>query len=42
MEHLIELSIVREMTGKRRHRVFAYVRYLEVLDRGTEPFRQYI
>jgi Fic family protein len=41
MEHLIDMSIVREMTGKRRHRVFAYVHYLEVLDRGTKPFRQY-
>jgi Fic family protein len=42
MEHLIKLSIVREVTGKRRRRVFAYVRYLDVLNRGTEPFRQSI
>jgi Fic family protein len=42
MEHLVKLSIVREVTGKRRRRVFAYARYLEVLNRGTEPFRQYI
>jgi Fic family protein len=42
MEHLTELSVVREMTGKRRRRVFAYVRYLEVLNPGTEPFRRYI
>ena len=30
-------GIVREMTGKRRHRVFAYSRYLSLLDQGTEP-----
>jgi hypothetical protein len=28
---------VREVTGKRRRRVFAYHKYLSVLDRGTEP-----
>jgi Fic family protein len=37
MAHLVRLRIVREMTGKRRRRVFAYVRYLDVLDVGTEP-----
>jgi hypothetical protein len=39
MEHLVRLGIVREMTGKRRRRVFAYVRYLDVLNLGTEPVR---
>jgi Fic family protein len=37
LEHLIELGIVRELTGKQRRRVFAYRKYLSVLDRGTEP-----
>jgi Fic family protein len=37
LEHLIELGIVRELTGKQRRRVFAYRKYLAVLDRGTEP-----
>jgi Fic family protein len=37
LEHLIALGIVREVTGKQRRRVFAYSRYLAVLDRGTEP-----
>jgi len=37
LEHLINLEIVREVTGKQRHRVFAYHKYLAVLDRGTEP-----
>jgi Fic family protein len=42
MEHLAKLGIAREVTGKRRRRVFAYARYLDVLNRGTEPFRQSI
>jgi Fic family protein len=42
MEHLAKLGIAREVTGKRRRRLFAYTRYLDVLNRGTEPFRQYI
>ena len=35
---LIEgLGIAREVTGRRRNRVFAYVEYLRVLGEGTEP-----
>jgi Fic family protein len=37
MQHLVGLGIVREVTGKRRRRVFAYVRYLDILSEGTEP-----
>ena len=37
LEHLIELGIVRDVTGKQRRRVFAYRKYLAVLDRVTEP-----
>jgi Fic family protein len=37
MQHLVRLGIVREVTGKRRRRVFAYVRYLDILSEGTEP-----
>jgi Fic family protein len=37
LEHLIKLDIVRELTGKQRHRVFAYSKYLAILDQGTEP-----
>ena len=34
---LISLSIVRELTGGQRNRVFAYDRYLAILNEGTEP-----
>jgi Fic family protein len=37
MEALSELGIVRELTGGRRNRVFAYQQYLAVLSEGTEP-----
>jgi Fic family protein len=34
---LEDLGIVREMTGKKRNRLFCYDRYLEILSEGTEP-----
>jgi Fic family protein len=37
LEHLIKLGIVHVLTGKQRRRVFAYSKYLAVLDQGTEP-----
>jgi hypothetical protein len=32
------LSIVRETTGKVRHKIFVYQDYIDILNRGTEPF----
>lgn len=37
LKHLVDVGIVCEITGKQRRRVFAYRKYLDVLDRGTEP-----
>ena len=37
VESLATLGIVRELTGRRRDRVFAYDRYLAILNEGTEP-----
>jgi len=34
---LIKLGIVHELTGRRRNRVFVYGRYIETLNKGTEP-----
>ncbi|MBM4061624.1 MAG: Fic family protein [Planctomycetes bacterium] len=36
MQVLADLGIAREVTGKRRNRVFTYGAYLDVLDEGTE------
>ncbi len=37
MNALAGLGIAREFTGRRRNRVFAYDRYLAILNEGTEP-----
>ncbi len=37
MSALVDLGIVRELTGQRRNRVFAYDRYLSILNEGIEP-----
>lgn len=37
MGALMRLGIARELTGQRRNRVFAYDRYLAILQEGTEP-----
>ena len=34
---LVDLGLVREVTGRKRNRVFSYVPYLEVLQQGMEP-----
>jgi len=36
-KHLESLGMVRELTKKRRNRLFTYVKYIEILDQGTEP-----
>jgi Fic family protein len=40
LDHLVRLGIAKEVTGKRRARVFGYSRYLKILSEGTEPIRQ--
>jgi Fic family protein len=37
IEALVELGIVREITGRKRQRVFAYQAYLDILNEGAEP-----
>ncbi len=37
LKRLVELGIVREMTGKRRGRLYVYSAYIALLDSGTEP-----
>jgi Fic family protein len=37
MTTLMGLGIAREFTGRRRNRLFAYNRYLAILNEGTEP-----
>jgi Fic family protein len=37
LDHLVHLGIAREVTGRRRARIFGYSRYLKILSEGTEP-----
>jgi Fic family protein len=37
IEHMRQLGMLREITGKQRHRLFVYQKYLEILNQGTEP-----
>lgn len=36
---LSDLNIIKEITGKPRHKVFAYKEYLNILSQGTDPIR---
>jgi Fic family protein len=39
LEHMQQLGILREVTGRERHRLFVYEHYLAILNEGTEPLR---
>ncbi len=39
LQHLQRLGIARELTGRPRHRIFVYGRYLDMLNEGAEPLR---
>ncbi|MCL4782742.1 MAG: Fic family protein [Bryobacterales bacterium] len=39
VEQLSRLGILREISGKRRNRLFVYQEYVDVLNEGTEPLR---
>ena len=36
LAHLEQLGIVRELTSRKRNRLFSYWNYIEIMDRGTE------
>ncbi len=37
IDSLIQLGIIVEITGKKRNRIFVYKKYLDILNKGTEP-----
>jgi len=37
LNHLLQLGIVKEVSGKRRNRLFAYSRYVKMVGEGTKP-----
>jgi len=38
VSNLVKLGILREVTGKERHRLYRYDAYMSILDEGTRPF----
>ena len=38
-EHMRQLGMLREITGRQRHRLFVNDAYLAILSEGTEPIR---
>jgi len=39
LDRMKKLHIVKELTGYKRNRVFAYAPYVKILSEGTEPLR---
>lgn len=39
LDRMKKQRIVKELTGFKRNRVFAYAPYIELLSEGTEPIR---
>lgn len=37
LQHLSELGIVKEITGKARNKIYVYQKYLDILNEGSEP-----
>ena len=37
LNHLVQIGIVEEVTGKRRDRIFTYFHYFNIVSEGTEP-----
>ena len=37
LKHLMQLAIVKEVSGRSRDRLFAYSRYVNMVSKGTEP-----
>ncbi len=37
LTHLERLGIVRELTSRKRNRLFRYTGYVEIMNQGTEP-----
>jgi Fic family protein len=37
LNHLMRIGVVKEVSGKKRDRLFAYSRYVNIVSKGTEP-----
>lgn len=41
LNHMMELGIIEEISGKKRDKVYVYRKYLDFLEEGAEPFNIY-
>ena len=41
LQHLIDLDIVKEITGKSRNKIYAYQKYLDILSEGAGPINEF-
>jgi Fic family protein len=39
LNHLLELGVLKEISGKKRDKIYVYRKYLDVLEEDTEPLR---
>ena len=39
LNHLLDLSIVDEISGKERDKIYVYKKYLDLLEQGAQPFK---
>lgn len=37
LNHLMRIGVIKEVSGKKRNRLFAYSRYVNIVSKGTEP-----
>jgi Fic family protein len=38
LNHMVKLSVIEEVSGKKRDKVYVYLKYLAILEEGAEPF----
>jgi Fic family protein len=39
LNHMVTLGILREMSGRKRDKVYVYQNYLSILEEGADPFK---
>jgi ribosomal protein S25 len=40
LQHLCQLGIVKEITGKTRNKIYVYQKYLDILNEGAGPIHE--
>ena len=40
LNHMTSIGVIKEMSGKKRDKIYVYRKYLDILEDGAEPFSQ--